>query len=225
MKYFVANWKAHKDVEAAEQWMHTFSQLLKEDTKVSQALTDGTIAVVICPPYPLLNIVRELLPSYPNISVGAQDISAYDEGDITGEVAGASLKGLVDTVIVGHSARRNTLKEDYQELSRKCAMAQKYGLKILFCVRGEQDRIPTGVAFVAYEPVNFIGTGDTQSLEEILSVKKGLPLPPETLFLYGAGVTQKSMGELLSSAEISGLLIGSASLDPSEFYEILVAAC
>ena len=74
--------------------------------------------------------------------------------------------------------------------------------------------------FVAYEPVAAIGTGQNESLDKVLEMKKKMTLPAGCIFIYGGSVNEKNVHEYLVSDEIDGFLIGKASLDPAQFLAI-----
>jgi triosephosphate isomerase len=141
-------------------------------------------AVAVCPPFPYLYLVEDLLAGTP-IAYGAQDLSQEDNGAFTGQVSAAMLADFGCTyVIIGHSERRLFNGETDTLIARKYAQAVSHGLIPILCVgetleqreRGETERVVAehidgvmnlhGVdAFrhgvIAYEPVWAIGTGVT----------------------------------------------------------------
>lgn len=85
---------------------------------------------------------------------------------------------------------------------------------------------------IAYEPIWAIGTGITPSFESIetvsIFIKKTLqdliPSDKETTvsILYGGSVNKDNIKELESISNISGFLIGSASLDINQIATLLI---
>ncbi|MCH1570588.1 MAG: triose-phosphate isomerase [Longimicrobiales bacterium] len=87
---------------------------------------------------------------------------------------------------------------------------------------------------VAYEPVWAIGTGETATpadaasahgtlrarLAEAMGVAPSATVP----ILYGGSVKPANAAELMSAADVDGVLVGGASLDAASFREIAVAA-
>ncbi len=84
---------------------------------------------------------------------------------------------------------------------------------------------------VAYEPVWAIGTGQTCDAEEAnkvcalirLAIQQ-LARPKSLRVLYGGSVKASNAGELFAEQFIDGGLVGGASLDISEFREIVKSA-
>ena len=92
-----------------------------------------------------------------------------------------------------------------------------------------------GVRFlVAYEPVWAIGTGETATpedasdahgtLRECLEDGVGVGGARSVPILYGGSVKPDNAAELLSAAEVDGVLVGGASLDAASFAAIASAS-
>lgn len=89
----------------------------------------------------------------------------------------------------------------------------------------------TDKLFVAYEPVWAIGTGRVPILEEIEEIHKeirgqlnkiaGKSLSENCHILYGGSVKPSNSSEILSKENINGLLIGGASLQINDFFDII----
>ena len=170
------NWKMNNDFNETEK--------LLDQLKLYPEPAD--VKIMIAPSFTQLYQSVQLLKST-NISVVAQNMGAAHSGAYTGEVSPKMLKGIgVNTVIIGHSERRDIFKEDDMFLTKKIKVAIESDLKVIFCF-GEklEDRESKNhfeivanqlkVALLnlsdknimkiilAYEPVWAIGTGETAS--------------------------------------------------------------
>jgi len=150
------------------------------------------VNVVICPPFPYLQAVE----SSQRFALGAQDISLFENGAHTGQVAGEMLCEVgCQYVIVGHSERRTECHETNNIVAEKTMRALASNLTPIVCF-GEPELIRTegnlfdyldaqlkpvfeqvGSADVsklvlAYEPIWAIGTGLTASPEQAQEVHK-----------------------------------------------------
>lgn len=221
MKYFIANWKSHKTLMEAKEWMTAFQDLLKKDSGVQNKLRENTIFIIICPPFHLLAPLKEMLSDYPNYALGAQNISPYPEGSYTGEVAARLIKDIVTFTIVGHSERRKYFHEKDGEIMLKSEIATFEGITPIVCISSEHDEIPDNISILAYEPVAAIGTGQNASIQEVMEMKKKLSLDSKIKFIYGGSVDAGNCKDYLQTDGIDGLLIGTASLNPSTFFSII----
>ncbi len=146
--------------------------------------------VLFFPPAVFLPLVAARCKGLTGIHAGAQNVSQFDAGAYTGEIAAAQLRSAGAThVLIGHSERRAIFGEDEQVLAEKVKRALKHGLTPVFCcgellpVREEGnhfelvERQITNALFdldpedfkkiiMAYEPVWAIGTGLTATPEQ-----------------------------------------------------------
>lgn len=219
MKYIIANWKANKNTDEARDWVLTFNKLLDKDIDLKEKLEENGLKVIICPAFHLISSVREGIRIFSNLVLGAQDISVFDAGSYTGEIPASTLSNMVKYVILGHSERRSLFNESNDVIQKKTAQVLKSGLVPVLCVRGTEDTVPPGVEFIAYEPPHAIGTGNNESLDNVLAMKKNLNLSPSTHFLYGGSVNEKNI-TFYKSSEIEGFLVGTSSKDPHLFYKL-----
>lgn len=221
MKYFIANWKSHKTIAEGKQWLTTFQDLLKNDTQILTNLRENKISIIVCPPFYLLSSLKEMLAEYPNFSLGSQNISPFPEGSYTGEIAARLIKDVVKFTIIGHSERRKYFHENDAMIGLKTEVAFNEGITPILCIRSEHDQIPADVKLIAYEPVEAIGTGKNATVEEVLEMKKKLTLEEGTTFIYGGSVDGENSRHYVETDGIDGLLIGTASLEPSKFFSII----
>ena len=216
--WIVANWKSHKTIAEALDWVNRVGPVLPRK---------DFLKVAVCPVFTDLEEVKKavLVGNYP-LLVGAQDLSPFPEGAYTGEEPAAILAGLADLVILGHSERRQNFGETDQTVAEKVKQARLKQIEPLICLQSENTPVPVGVKLVAYEPVFAIGSGHPDTPENAgtvagkLKEKNGGKL----LVLYGGSVTPENAGSFLEEENLDGLLVGGASLDPRQFTEIVRTA-
>ncbi|MEK7450546.1 MAG: triose-phosphate isomerase [Patescibacteria group bacterium] len=213
--FIVGNWKSNKTALEAKNWLDAF--------KVNDlGITDKEI--IICPPFTLLSSISlEVRSQKLEARIGAQDISPFDEGAYTGEINGKQIKEFGDYVLIGHSERRQYLKEDDEILNRKVIMAIKYNLIPIFCVQERNTVIPSGVRIVAYEPIWAIGTGNPDTPDNAEQVATAIKSSNKeiTHILYGGSITSANTNSFTKMSQIDGVLVGGASLDSTEFLKII----
>ena len=212
-----------------------------------------TAEVAVFPPYVYLpQVVSTLCGS--GIDVGAQNVSEYQAGAYTGEVAADMLSDIgCRYVLVGHSERRSLFGEKDRQVAEKFVASQRSGLIPVLCVgetleqrasgktlaviaaqldavleRAGLESVCNGV--IAYEPVWAIGTGKTATAEQAQEIhreiRQQLGEPGmKTRILYGGSVKAANAAELFAQQDVDGALIGGASLDSDEFREICKKAC
>ena len=172
-QYFIAgNWKMHKTIPEAEALA----------AELVEALKGGPHKYMIAPSFTALSAVLKVIKGS-NILLGAQNMSAEEQGAHTGEVSVLQLVDAgVQVVILGHSERRHIYKEDDEMINKKVKLALSHGLEVILCI-GElleereagkaeavcEEQTRKGLAGVsaeqlkrvtiAYEPVWAIGTG------------------------------------------------------------------
>ena len=149
----------------------------------------GGPEMAVFPPSLYLPLVRDLA-SGSTLTWGAQDVSEYDQGAYTGEIAAEMLTDQDCTyVLVGHSERRTLFGDTNERVAEKFSAAQSVGLLPVLCVgetleqrQADETEAVVGAqldavlqrdgiaafenAVVAYEPVWAIGTGETASPEQ-----------------------------------------------------------
>ena len=179
-KVIIGNWKMNTTATEAR--------------RLAQAIVDGgcrddQVVVAICPPFPYLALVGEILEDSP-VALGAQNLYPEKEGAFTGEVSPTMLLDLgCKYVILGHSERRHKLGETDEFINHKIRVALAAGLDVVFCVgetldqreAGQTDAVldrqlsqglarlsaeTIGRLIVAYEPIWAIGKTGHQATPE-----------------------------------------------------------
>jgi triosephosphate isomerase len=181
----VGNWKLNKTPSEAR----TFIQRLKE--KLPQT---RQAELVVAPPFPALQAVRDALAQVTDVLLGAQGLFWEDQGAFTGEVSAPMLKDLgCRYVIIGHSERRQWFGERDETVAKKVKAALRHELIPIVCVgeslaEREADRteelvtsqVEKGIGdcsahaiqrmVIAYEPIWAIGTGRAAAPEQASAV-------------------------------------------------------
>jgi triosephosphate isomerase len=177
--YIAGNWKMHTTRAESKELAQALVTQLK----------DGKHKYLVAPSFTNLETVAAVVKGS-NVLLGAQDVAAEEQGAHTGEVSVLQLKDLgVQVVILGHSERRHTYKEDDALINKKVKLAIKHGFDVILCVGETLEEREAGQAEVvcesqtlwglsgvsaadlakvtiAYEPVWAIGTGKTASPED-----------------------------------------------------------
>jgi len=212
--FIVANLKSNKTYDEAKLWLETFGRIDKN------ILQDKKI--VICPSFTLLELFKSSLPNdLPNVILGAQSVSSLDEGAYTGEVNAKQVKDFADYVIIGHSEERKLLNESDETLTKKVNLSIQNGLLPIYCVQDKDTFIPQGVTIVAYEPLFAIGSGTADTPENANKVAGEIKQKGSYQVLYGGSVNSENIKSFISEENISGVLVGGASLEAEEFIKII----
>jgi triosephosphate isomerase len=245
--YIAGNWKMHKTVAEAREFVGAF---------LPAVAGAGGVDVGLCVPYTALAAVVEATGGS-GIVVAAQNMHHDAEGAYTGEISPPMLVELgVTGVVLGHSERRQYYNETDRALQEKVPAALAAGLEPILCVgeteeereRDEtqrklrhqvqealdklpDERLPEVV--IAYEPIWAIGTGRVatpeQAQEAVAFVRalvgdRSQEAAARVRVLYGGSVKPDNAAEILSQPDVDGALVGGASLDPDGFARIVAAA-
>lgn len=186
-KYIAGNWKM----------FGTVSECTALARSVVEGVKQGSHRYLVAPPFTALSAVAEVLKGT-NVLLGAQNMSNLESGARTGDISVLMLKDLgVETVIIGHSERRQFFAETDELINEKIHLALKHGLEVIFCngetlterEAGKVEEVvfrQTEVALkgisaeqlkkitIAYEPVWAIGTGKTATPEDANAVHKAI---------------------------------------------------
>ena len=227
------NWKMFKGAHEARAFTTRMRHLPERAPGVE---------VVVCPPFVSLEASIQGLGSESAVRVYAQNVHWELEGAYTGEVSAPMLLELgVKGAIVGHSERRQHFGETDETVRRRAEAALEAGLSVIACVgeteaEREADETETVLArqvaaiprherlVIAYEPVWAIGTGRSatpETAQEAHAFVKSLHPAP---VLYGGSVKPENASSLLVQPDVDGALVGGASLDPTSFEAICLAA-
>lgn len=243
-KLIVGNWKMNpENLAKAQNLFNVILSRVKREKKIFQ-----NSEIIICPPFIFLPI---LLDRNKNslLKIGAQNCFWEEKGAFTGEISPKALESLgVKYIILGHSERRRILGETDEMINKKLRAALKNNLQPILCIGEREKEKKSGKTnfilknqlkkglneilkksqllkiIIAYEPAWAIGTGTPCSPKDakkiLIFLKKYFP---QNKILYGGSVNSENSNNYLKLG-FDGLLVGGASLNKDEFWNIVKKA-
>ena len=124
-------------------------------------------------------------------------------------------------LLYGNKATFSIFNEDENTLLKKIKEATDNGLKIVYCIQNETQKIPKEVKIAAYEPISAIGTGSPDDPEHIEKVFDELKKGFDGRILYGGSVNSENVRDYIYIKNCGGLLVGGASLEINSFISLL----
>lgn len=225
----IANWKMNLTLEEADEICKRLS-------------SNSSRLLIIAVPTPYIAYLKA---KYENLNFCAQDVSIKNDfGSYTGENSAKFFKSFgINYSIIGHSERRNLFGENNETIRQKLLNCISNDITPILCI-GESleirksgyykeflirqleecvgDIISHVSIIIAYEPVWAIGTKVIPSVNEISEIFDLIRnLDYKTQLVYGGSVNSENCKKLLEISNISGLLVGAASLDAEELLKIL----
>lgn len=202
--YAIANWKMQ--LRAADS-----AALAKQI--ISDLPSPDCAHVVLCPSFTSLHAVGEVVRGNPHVTLGAQDVFWEDTGNYTGEVSVPMLEeGGATHVIIGHSERRQHLRETDDMVDRKVAAVTRHGLVPVICVGETADQRRSGDqqmvvvnqvrAALRYLPPTPQHHRVIICYEPIWSINPGRPCDPDEAKVM-AGVIRQTLVDLYPTSMIN----------------------
>ncbi|MFT5697205.1 MAG: triosephosphate isomerase [Desulforhopalus sp.] len=221
-KYVIGNWKCHKTTSDGLAWFNQFSGLYRASESVD---------IVVAPSALTLESIATTLTDLklPGVSLAAQDVSPFPRGSYTGAIAADMLKSVASYVIVGHSERRRYFHETFQDVINKVTEAADSGLIPIVCVEDAEllaqlrplADIDCKEMIVAYTPVDALNFNISESVERVAgAVTRISAFFPVWPIIYGGAVSHENAKEYLAVSGLSGLFLGSTSLDAGKFAKV-----
>ena len=236
-----ANWKANLTFNQAINWVQYM------ENNLTRVITENIkyINIIAAVPYVYIETLKDISKM---VKIYAQNVSHVLKGAYTGEVTISMLKSInCDGVILGHSERRNVFGESDELINKKVLICQDHDMPFILCVGENLEQRQKGLAYeviknqidnalkgfnkfelmvLAYEPVWAIGTGVPMEINDIKEaanfileyLKKNYREVP---VLYGGSVEENTAYFATFNTGLSGVLVGSKSLDPIEFERII----
>lgn len=218
----LANFKSHKTSSEVETWLQTVAPAVDATkTKVSLLFAPSTIH--------LAQSASHLTHHKSPIALCAQDVSPFPPGAYTGEVNALQLKEYgVTYALIGHSERRRYFHETPQDVANKARELISAGITPALCL-AKADIVPQFAALddnlqsrclYCFEPPADIGGTNTAPLDVITDTIEMIKRYVTAPVLYGGSVTPDNITSLLS-LNLGGVLVSTASLDPTQLSSIL----
>lgn len=233
--------KAYFGRRAARKWFGEVAELVGAHA----AVRDGAVEVFVIPTYLQFDDARDYLDAS-GISVGVQDVSAYEPGAYTGEITAAEVAESGGAFAeIGHAERRRLFGETDEVTAAKASAALRHGVAPVLCI-GEVERMdaaaaarttveqlhadldgaPAGRVVVAYEPVWAIGAPEPAPTEHIITVSRALraaldadPARAGSTVIYGGSAGPGLLARL--DGAVDGLFLGRFAHDPAAFGRVL----
>ena len=241
----IANWKMNLPLGGIQDWiqdeMMPNVDIVDFDKKSSYFKFMG-----IAPPISHLSELKNLFSFG---FLGAQDISKYIDGAITGDISAAMMieKGCSFSIL-GHSERREFYGETNSIVREKLKICLAKEIIPVVCIGESIEDYNTGKTLdtlemqlkeifssiitqtaivIAYEPVWAIGTGNTPSSSEVNNIHQHIKDIVQSIanveainVIYGGSVNCENAKSFFQQSNIDGALIGGASLDGKNFLNI-----
>ena len=216
-KIILANWKANLSPEKAMQWCDTFAAALQ---------AHGEIEIVLAVPALCLERVHEKTRTIAGLSLAAQGVSPYPQGNYTGALPAAWLRGLVKYTLIGHRERRRYFHESVQDVGKQVNESLAEDLQPIVCIDHDLLMQQTAVFATeemdkilwAYTPETTMALEMTRSNEDISKMVSQIAKKTENRpVLYGGGVTAANSKAIWGLAGVSGILLGQECLDAQAF--------
>ena len=184
-KIIAGNWKMNNNLNSSISLINS----------ISQKIQSKTCEVYVAPSFPFFTEIQNKC-QLDDVKILAQNVSHFREGAFTGEVSCDMLKSVgVNSVIIGHSERRNQFKEDNNILLDKIKICLKNNFEVFFCIgedlKSRESNLEHSIIeeqlkntifqlpdvnlrklIIAYEPIWAIGTGMTANPEQIQEMHK-----------------------------------------------------
>jgi len=240
MKYIIGNWKMNVDADLVSSFNKSFK---KADLNNKAVFGLAVPAIFVDDMKKSLSKINCLVGTQ---NVSEHERGAFT-GEISAKML--KDKG-VNFCIVGHSERRAMYGDTNEVVNGKLNRLLECEITPLLCVGETLTEYEKGITkdvlktqlinslkniepkklaglIVAYEPVWAIGTGKTATNQEIkncveyiLEILNSILGKNKIPVLYGGSVKANNAKDILSIPNVSGALIGGASLNVESFLEI-----
>jgi triosephosphate isomerase len=226
-KFVVANLKQSGSWEFFQNWIKEFKESWADTPDLPANL-------VICPPFPFLELFSRELKSTSKseknllvkkqqnnrIFIGAQNVSSRENLENTGEVSVESISDFINFSIIGHSER----KENFDEVKRKYEQCLKSKIVPIICFYENRAVYQLNNCLFAYEDPKSISKGgiyQEKDFNEMIALISDLKeLFDGKSILYGGSVNEDNISMIKELDFFKGVLVGRSSLNPKSLISI-----
>lgn len=210
-----------------------YDELYTYIDKINKIDTDNNI--IVCPS----NIYLENFINNCSWGIGAQDVYYKRKGNYTGEISSLQLKSLgVEYSLIGHYERKKYFHENNKLINKKLNACIDSNIEPILCfgengniedIENSLEELLTNVENInfiifAYEPLELDEMKDINIIEEEINYiydylyKKYNTIPN---IVYGGGVDENNINELLKIDKLNGVLIGGVSTNINKITKII----
>lgn len=228
-KLIVCNLKTNKSYQDMQKYVYELEKIKSVDNNV-----------VFCPSSLFLHL-------FSKFTTGSQQITAYENYNVTGEITGEQLKSLnCQYVIIAHQEQRIFLQEDNEMFIKKIKNTVKNGLIPIVCI-GERKKSNSlriiknqilqltknltateiDKLIFAYEPFYMINSHYNIDILKISTtidfIKKFFrdKYQKDIIVLYGGSIDENNIDRLKKIKDLDGYLLGRSCLDITILNKIL----
>lgn len=226
MKYIIGNWKSNQSISQSLIWLDDLATLRPKFTELKKT--------ILCLPFTDLAAFNQRLGELNlPINTASQNVSHLPPGKHTGEINAHMLSELVSYCLVGHSERRTDFGETSEIIAQKCRLLLENTITPIICLDtpylDEQIKelfqldIEVSRCLFVYEPYSAIGTGNPISPKDANHIAHQISflVDYQSPVLYGGSVSSDNVKSFTDEPDISGVLVGTDSLNPTHFADII----
>ena len=222
-KLIILNHKMNLEYDEIIPYINTLNQL---DTQNN---------IIICPS----NIYLSDFINHSSWGIGSQNVSEKLNGNYTGEVSTLQLKSLgIEYSIIGHYERKKYFHETNHIINKKLNACLDSNISPILCF-GETGNIDEAIEALdellldienidfiifAYEPLKVAEHESIDTIQDqIKAIYKYLHEKYHSIpnIVYGGGIAEKDIKQLLSIEELNGLMIGKISSQKEKVEKII----
>lgn len=222
-KFIILNHKMNLEYEEVYPYINELNQL---ETKNN---------IIVCPS----SLYLEDFINHCHWGVGAQNVHDKENGNYTGEISTLQLKSMgIEYSIIGHYERKKYFHETTKDVQKKLISCLESNISPILCFgeTGEDKDIlkdldtlledVSNIDFIifAYEPLKVkenLEVPEIQEQVEMIYHHLQDKYHSKPNIIYGGGVEQKNINDLLDNDFINGLLIGKISANIEKITKII----